>query len=176
MRDSAKRSPPRATAGEGGCARPPPTPGAQGPAKPPRFPDWRPGDAGTPVPKAGGRRERPAITHTQHNPSPRPPRRLTLPEDHPRLANARRRRKRALAARVCPAPPRKLPAALGGSEARPSLWFSAPPPRLRRRGGVRAEEGRGWGPRDKSLGGTRSPDRRGRCLGGGATVGGGQGA
>lgn len=97
-------------------------------------------------------------------------------EDHPRLANARRRRKRALAARVCPAPPRKLPAALGGSEARPSLWFSAPPPRLRRRGGVRAEEGRGWGPRDKSLGGTRSPDRRGRCLGGGATVGGGQGA
>ncbi|KAK2095280.1 hypothetical protein P7K49_026696 [Saguinus oedipus] len=83
------------------------------PQSPRAFPTESRGDAATALPKAGERRKPPAVTQTENNQSPRPPRRLTLPEDHPRLANSQRRRKRAFATRVRRAPPRRLPAALG---------------------------------------------------------------
>lgn len=145
LQDSASGlPPPRATAA---AARPPPAPGAHGvpkPLAPPALPrsaggGRTRGSASCPSARAQERVSRPV-------PSPRPTRPLTLPVDRPRLRTRDKAGNgpstHALAAS------HRLPASLGGAEARSSLWFPASRPACERRGGARAPAkgpGRGRG-------------------------------
>lgn len=104
------------------------------------------------------------------------------PRGPPEAPNARRRRKRAWT--PAPAPSRRLPAPLGGSESPSSRWFPVQPRELRGRGGARgrgkAESGEGgaglgWGGAMSLLGWGPIPWRAGPEAGGGGGAGSGLG-
>ena len=114
----------------------------------PRFPAGRQGIAGPAGPEAGGRGGRPVATPSEGdehvtcpNPSPRRTRPLTLPVGRPSLET---RDKTGNGPRAhAPSSSHRLPGVLGGSEARPSRWFPAAPPRRWGRGGAGVKGGVG---------------------------------
>ena len=135
----------------------------------PRFPAGRQGIAGPAVPEAGGRGGRPVATPSEGdehvrcpNPSPRRTRPLTLPVGRPSLET---RDKTGNGPRAhAPSSSHRLPGVLGGSEARPSRWFPAAPPRRWGRGGAGVKGGAGLGSRE---GWARGRWRKCRPKGGG---------